>query len=62
MNREKIIKEFSQLYIGQDSRRLAKQYFQKKKKENMKFLSSVQKTGKRHRQELIVEDVSVFSY
>lgn len=33
MNKEKIIKDFSEIYIGQNSRELADQYFQKKRKE-----------------------------
>lgn len=33
MDKEKIIKDFSEIYIGQNPRELADQYFQKKKKE-----------------------------
>ena len=33
MDKEKIIKDFSEIYMGQNSRELADQYFQKKKKE-----------------------------
>jgi len=37
VNKEQIIKDFSEIYIGQDSRQLADQYFRKKKKE-MSFI------------------------
>lgn len=38
MNKEKIIKDFSEIYIGQNPRELADQYFQKKKKEMILIL------------------------
>ena len=39
-NKEQIIKEFSELYIGQNPRQLAEQYFQRKRKEMLLIIVS----------------------
>lgn len=40
VNKEQIIKEFSELYIGQNPRQLAEQYFQRKRKEMLLIIVS----------------------
>lgn len=40
VNKEQIIKEFSQLYIGQNPGQLAEQYFQRKRKEMLLIIAS----------------------